>query len=98
MLGDDDLDTFLAEFGVPVTGATVVAEAKGIVEDVEQLLLPGEHGVASAGERVGVLMRTDRVPSLTVGDVIVVDGENLEVRERLRIHEGKFTQLFCREL
>lgn len=93
-LGDNDLDVFLAD-GVEVTMGSETT--MGQLDDVEDLVLEGEGArVASVGGTIGVLIATGSLPGLAVGSEITVDGQDLEVVFRRRIHEGHFTQLLCR--
>ena len=83
----EDLDVYLADFGVSCTaGATT---AKGILD------MPGE---VVAG---GMVLTTDyflttrhsNFGTLISGDSITVDGEGYTVRENRRIGDGKFVEI-----
>ena len=83
----EDLDVYLADFGVSCTaGATT---AKGILD------MPGE---VVAG---GMVLTTDyslttrfsNFGALIAGDSITVDGEAYTVRENRRIGDGKFVEI-----
>ena len=83
----EDLDVYLADFGVSCTaGATT---ANGILD------MPGE---VVAG---GMVLTTDyslttrfsNFGTLIAGDAIEVDGEDYTVRENRRIGDGKFVEI-----
>jgi hypothetical protein len=83
----EDLDGFLADFGVTCTAGAVTA--KGILD------MPGE---VVAG---GMVLSTDysltaryaNFGTLTHGDSITVDGDAYTVRENRRIGDGKFCEI-----
>jgi len=83
----EDLDVYLADFGVSCTaGATT---ANGILD------MPGE---VVAG---GMVLTTDyslttrysNFGTLNAGDAITVDGDAYTVRENRRIGDGKFIEI-----
>lgn len=83
----EDLDGFLADFGVTCTAGAVTA--KGILD------MPGE---VVAG---GMVLSTDytltarhsNFGTLKHGDSITVDGDAYTVRENRRIGDGKFVEI-----
>jgi hypothetical protein len=83
----EDLDIFLADFGVTCTAGAVTA--KGILD------MPGE---VVAG---GMVLSTDysltaryaNFGTLARGDSITVDGDAYTVRENRRIGDGKFIEI-----
>lgn len=95
MIGDGDEQTFLADFNaIVVFGSETV---NGILDDAEESGLEGEFGSAVPVGIHTVLIETASLPGLAVGASITVDGEQMEVRRRIRVGDGKFTRLFCRE-
>lgn len=92
----DDPQIHLAAFGEPITfGALSVL---GIVDDVEELVQTNDAGSSTVIVRLSVLFETTTLPGLEVGSIVGLRSRTLEVRERNRVHEGKMTQIFCREL
>lgn len=92
----DDPQIHLVAFGEPVTFGALTA--LGLVDDVEELVQTNDAGATSVIVRLSVLFETATLPGLEVGSVIGVRGRTLEARERYRVHEGRMTQIFCREL
>ena len=83
----EDLDTFLADFGVTCTsGATT---AKGLLDMPSQVISDGmvlttDYTLTARASVFGSLVR---------GDSITVDGAAYTVRETMLIDDGKFVQL-----
>ena len=83
----EDLDTFLADFGVTCTsGATT---AKGLLDMPSQVISDGM--VLSTDYTLTT--RTSSFGSLIRGDSITVDGTAYTVREAMLMDDGKFVQL-----
>ena len=83
----EDLDIFLADFGVSCTaGATT---AKGIFD------MPGEviAGGMVLSTDYSLTARFSDFGTLTHGDSITVDGDAYTVRENRRIGDGKFVEI-----
>jgi hypothetical protein len=92
-----------------VVSFSVVEPVLGIADDVEELVQQNESGSSSVLERLTVLLETAALPGLQVGDElrltgtdaaspIPTSGRTVEVRERYRVHEGRMTQIVCREV
>jgi hypothetical protein len=83
----EDLDIFLADFGVSCTaGATT---ANGILDMPSQVISDGmvlttDYTLTARASNFGSLIR---------GDSITVDGASYTVRETMLIDDGKFVQL-----
>jgi hypothetical protein len=83
----EDLDIFLADFGVSCTaGATT---ANGILDMPSQVISDGmvlttDYTLTARASNFGSLIR---------GDSITVDGTAYTVRETMLIDDGKFVQL-----
>jgi hypothetical protein len=83
----EDLDIFLADFGVSCTaGATT---ANGILDMPSQVISDGmvlttDYTLTARASAFGSLIR---------GDSITVDGTAYTVRETMLIDDGKFVQL-----
>jgi hypothetical protein len=83
----EDLDIFLADFGVSCTaGATT---ANGILDMPSQVISDGmvlttDYTLTARASAFGSLIR---------GDSITVDGASYTVRETMLIDDGKFVQL-----
>jgi len=83
----EDLDSFLADFGVSCTaGATT---ANGILDMPSQVISDGmvlttDYSLTARASAFGSLIR---------GDSITVDGTAYTVRETMLLDDGKFVQL-----
>ena len=83
----EDLDVFLADFGVSCTaGATT---ANGILDMPSQVVSDGmvlttDYTLTTRASNFGSLVR---------GDSITVDGTSYTVRETMLIDDGKFVQI-----
>lgn len=83
----EDLDVFLADFGVSCTaGATT---ALGILDMPSQMLSDGmvlttDYTLTARASNFGSLIR---------GDSITVDGTAFTVRETMLVDDGKFVQI-----
>jgi len=83
----EDLDIFLADFGISCTaGATT---ANGILDMPSQVISDGmvlttDYTLTARASAFGSLIR---------GDSITVDGASYTVRETMLIDDGKFVQL-----
>lgn len=83
----EDLDIFLADFGVSCTaGATT---ANGILDMPSQVI---SDGMVLTTDYT-LTARTSVFGSLIRGDSITVDGTAYTVRETMLIDDGKFVQL-----
>ena len=83
----EDLDVFLADFGVSCTaGATT---AKGILDMPSQVI---SDGMVLTTDYT-LTARTSAFGGLIRGDSITVDGTAYTVRETMLIDDGKFVQL-----
>ena len=83
----EDLDVYLADFGVSCTaGATT---AKGILD------MPGEvvAGGMVLSTDYSLTTRHSNFGTLIAGDAITVAGEAYTVRENRRIGDGKFVEI-----
>ncbi len=83
----EDLDVFLADFGVSCTAGAVTA--KGILDMPSQIVSDGM--VLSTDYTLTA--RTSAFGSLIRGDSITVDGTAYTVRETMLLDDGKFVQL-----
>ena len=83
----EDLDGFLADFGVSCTAGAVTA--KGILD------MPGEvvAGGMVLSTDYSLTARFSNFGTLTSGDSITVDGDAYTVRENRRIGDGKFCEI-----
>lgn len=88
---------------------SAVSPVLGIADDIEELVQQNEAGATTVIERLTVLLETDALPGLQVGDELTLtgtavaspiptSGRTVEVRERYRVHEGRMTQIVCREV
>lgn len=83
----EDLDVFLADFGVSCTAGAVTA--KGILDMPSQVISDGM--VLSTD--YALTARSSSFGSLVRGDSITVDGTAFTVRETMLLDDGKFVQL-----
>jgi hypothetical protein len=83
----EDLDIFLADFGVSCTAGAVTAN--GILDMPSQILSDGM--VLSTDYTLTA--RTSNFGSLIRGNAITVDSVAYTVRETLLIDDGKFVQI-----
>jgi len=83
----EDLDVFLADFGVSCTAGDTTAN--GILD------MPGEvvAGGMVLSTDYSLTARHSNFGTLTAGDAIEVDGEDYTVRENRRIGDGKFVEI-----
>ena len=88
----EDLTMFLADFGVTCTAGAVTA--KGIFDMPSQVVADGV--VLTTDYKLTV--RTEDFGSLLYGDGIAVDGVNYQVREAMKIDDGKITELMLTKL
>ena len=93
MTWDADLETMLADFGVPAVHA---AETGQVIVDTtdEAILQAGGPGVV--GKMVSVLCRTSDFPILKIGDTWTVNGAAFKVADRLRLDDGLVSKVLCR--
>jgi len=93
MSWDADLETMLADFGVPaVHGAET---GKVIVDSTDEAILQA-GGTGVIGKMVSVLCKTSAFPTLKVGDTWTVDGAAFKVADRLRLDDGLVSKVLCR--
>jgi hypothetical protein len=83
----EDLDIFLADFGVSCTAGAVTAN--GILDMPSQILSDGmvlstDYTLTARASNFGTLIR---------GDSITVDSVAYTVRETMLIDDGKFVQI-----
>lgn len=83
----EDLDIFLADFGVSCTAGAVTA--KGILDMPNQVISDGmvlttDYTLTARASNFGNLIR---------GNAITVDGVAYTVRETMLIDDGKFVQI-----
>jgi len=83
----EDLDIFLADFGVSCTAGSTTAN--GILDMPSQVISDGmvlttDYTLTARASAFGSLIR---------GDSITVDGTAYTVRETMLIDDGKFVQL-----
>ena len=83
----EDLDIFLADFGVSCTAGAVTAN--GILDMPSQILSDGM--VLSTDYTLTA--RTSNFGSLILGNSITVDSVAYTVRETMLIDDGKFVQI-----
>jgi hypothetical protein len=88
---DEDLDVFLADFGVPVSFSGSIAGMVGIKDGPGLLALPGEQHPGVQATDKTVLIRTDQKGTLKPKDAITVDGTSGTVRDVLAYQDGAFT-------
>jgi hypothetical protein len=88
----EDLDLFLSDFGVPVSSGAVTGF--GVLDMPSQVVADGM--VLTTDYKLTV--RTSVFGGLLYGDGITVDGVNYQVREAMKVDDGKFTELMLTKL
>jgi hypothetical protein len=83
----EDLDLFLADFGVPVSSGGV--SGIGILDMPSEIIADGV--VLTTDYKVTV--KTSQFGGLIYGADVTVDGVNYQVREAMKIDDGSFTEL-----
>lgn len=88
----EDLNLFLSDFGVTCTSGPVTGQ--GILDMPSQVVADGM--VLTTDYKLTV--RTADFGGLLYGDGITVDGVSYQVREAIKIDDGKFTELMLTKL
>lgn len=88
----EDLNLFLEDFGVSCTAGAVTA--MGILDMPSQVVADGM--VLTTDYKLTA--RAADFGSLLYGDGITVDGVNYQVRDTMRIDDGKFVEIFLTKL
>jgi hypothetical protein len=88
----EDLDLFLADFGVPVTSGNVTGI--GILDMPSEIVADGV--VLTTDYKVTV--KTSQFGGLLYGAPVTVDGVNYQVREAMKVDDGSFTDLMLTKL
>jgi hypothetical protein len=88
----EDLDLFLADFGVSVTSGSVTGV--GILDMPSEIVADGV--VLTTDYKVTV--KTSQFGGLLYGAPVTVDGVNYQVREAMKVDDGSFTDLMLTRL
>jgi hypothetical protein len=88
----EDLDLFLADFGVPVTSGNVTGI--GILDMPSEIVADGV--VLTTDYKVTV--KTSQFGGLLYGAPVTVNGVNYQVREAMKVDDGSFTDLMLTRL
>jgi hypothetical protein len=88
----EDLDLFLADFGVSVTSGSVTGV--GILDMPSEIVADGV--VLTTDYKVTV--KTSQFGGLLYGAPVTVDGVNYQVREAIKVDDGSFTDLMLTRL
>ena len=88
----EDLDLFLADFGVSVTSGSVTGI--GILDMPSEIVADGV--VLTTDYKVTV--KTSQFGGLLYGAPVTVDGVNYQVREAMKVDDGSFTDLMLTRL
>jgi hypothetical protein len=88
----EDLDLFLADFGVSVTSGGVTGV--GILDMPSEIVADGV--VLTTDYKVTV--KTSQFGGLLYGAPVTVDGVNYQVREAMKVDDGSFTDLMLTRL
>jgi hypothetical protein len=84
----ENLDVFLADFGVSCTAGAVTA--LGILNMPGEVLMDGM--VISTD--YSLIAKAEDFGNLLYGDAITVDGTSYQVRETIRLDDGKMCKIF----
>ena len=87
MAFSEDLDLFLADFGVAVVSGAVTG--LGILDMPSEIVADGV--VLTTDYKVTV--KTSQFGGLIYGAGVTVDGVNYQVREAMKVDDGSFTEL-----
>lgn len=87
MAFSEDLDLFLADFGVAVVSGAV--SGLGILDMPSEIVADGV--VLTTDYKVTV--KTSQFGGLIYGAGVTVDGVNYQVREAMKVDDGSFTEL-----
>lgn len=87
----EDLDVYLADFGVSVTFAGAPAGTLGIYDAHTEGFVGDEARALVNAEDHTVLLKTTVAALLTQRLAITVDGAAFKVREKLKLADGAFT-------
>jgi hypothetical protein len=88
----EELDLFLTDFGVPVSAGAVTGV--GVLDMPSQVVADGM--VLTTDYKLTV--KTSVFGGLLYGDGVTVDGVNYQVREAMKVDDGKFTELMLTKL
>ena len=88
----EDLDLFLADFGVSVTSGSVTGV--GILDMPSEIVADGV--VLTTDYKVTV--KTSQFGGLLYGAPVTVDGVKYQVREAMKVDDGSFTDLMLTRL
>lgn len=94
---EDDIDAMLEGLG----GVSVVhgsETGQGLLDVHDEELLRNGQDPGLIGKVVSVLVKTASFPTLAMDDLVIVDGKQYSVRDRLRIDDGAMTRLLLREV
>jgi hypothetical protein len=88
----EDLDLFLADFGVAVSSGNVTGI--GILDMPSEIVADGV--VLTTDYKV--MVKTSVFGGLLYGAAVTVDGVNYQVREAMKVDDGSFTELMLTRL
>jgi hypothetical protein len=88
----EELDLFLTDFGLPVSAGGMTGV--GVLDMPSQVVADGM--VLTTDYKLTV--KTSAFGGLLYGDGITVDGVNYQVREAMKVDDGKFTELMLTKL
>ncbi len=82
----EDLDTYLADFGVAVSSGS--ASGSGILDEPDQTV-----GGLSISTEYSVLVKTSVFSGVAHGDTVTVNGVGYKARENRKIDDGAFSRI-----
>jgi hypothetical protein len=88
----EELDLFLSDFGVPVSAGAVTGV--GIMDMPSQVVADGM--VLTTDYKLTV--KSSVFGGLLYGDAITVEGVSYQVREAMKVDDGRFTDLYLTKL
>lgn len=92
----ENLDAFLADFGVPVDFPGAPVGTLGLAEFADLAALGVDGRAAVIGRQRTLLLKTSVADLLHVDDAITVNGAETVVLDRLALGDGAFTLLEVR--
>lgn len=92
----ENLDLFLADFGVSVTFDGAPAGAKGLWDEAGTLVLDEQGRAGVTAVEKSLLVKTSVADLLNIGSTITVGGTAYTVRLKPPVEDGAFTSLYLR--
>ncbi len=89
----EDLDAFMADFGVPVTFTGAPAGLQCLEDFVDVGELDNDGRATVLGRRRTITVRTDAVTTVRINDTLTVNGTSRKVLDPRAQDDGAFTTM-----